>query len=63
MSTIIDRVARDMFEGDSVVRDIKFCYRHGTTAEELADYRSRAMAQIRGGQSTENIELDGSLME
>lgn len=62
MSTIIDRVARDLFDGQEVVRDIKFCYRRETSAEQLADYRSRAIAQIRGGQSRENTELDRHLM-
>lgn len=62
MSTIIDRVARDMFDGETVVRDIKFCFRHDSAAVRLADYRSRAMAQINHGQTHENTELDEHLM-
>lgn len=62
MSNIIDRVARDMFDGDQVVRDIKFYFRPESTAVGLANYRSRAMAQIRHGQTQENIDLDSYLM-
>jgi len=63
MSTIIDRVARDMFEGDRVVRDIKFCYRNGTTGEQLASYRDRVHAQIRAGLAEPDTELDSVLRE
>lgn len=64
MSTVIDRVARDLFEGETVVRDIKFCYRNNSsTGEQLADYRDRVDAQIRSGVARADLELDSVLRE
>lgn len=63
MSTVIDRVAHDLFEGENVVRDIKFCYRPNSSGEQLADYRDRVHAQIRSGIARPDTELDSVLRE
>ena len=61
-SSAVDRAARDLFDTDRQTRNIRF-YVHGDnrSQERLADYRNRAMAQIRSGSSVENKDLDREL--
>lgn len=63
MSNAIDRAEAELFDSPSrQTRNIKYFYRAGTTAEQLADYRNRAASQIRQGVSVENIDLDAHLL-
>jgi hypothetical protein len=65
MTQNIDRAARDLFAGGRTTRNIKYYVQPGArvTGDQLADYRSRAMAQIREGVSRENTELDGAILD
>lgn len=64
MTQNIDRAARDLFAGGRSTRNIKYYFQTGrVTADQLADYRSRAIAQIREGVSKENLELDRLILD
>ncbi len=65
MTQNIDRAARDLFQGEErQTRDIKYFFRVGeNSSDQLADYRTRAMAQIERGISVEDIELDRLILE
>ena len=64
MTQNIDRAARDLFEGGRSTRNIKYYFQQGpNTANQLAGYRSRAIAQIREGLSVENVELDAGILD
>lgn len=63
MTRNIDRAARDLFAGRSM-RNIKYYFRLGeNTADQLADYRQRAWAQISESVSRENLELDSAILD
>lgn len=58
MTQNIDRASRDLFAGRNT-RNIKYYFRDGgNTADQLADYRLRAMAQIGERVSVEDVALD-----
>ena len=64
MTQSIDRAARDLFSRGRATRNIKYYFNQGdNTAAQLADYRSRAMAQIHEGISVENTELDRPILD
>lgn len=65
MTQNIDRAARDLFSNDQrTTRNIKYYFQQGAnTADQLADYRSRALAQVEGRISLEDTELDGSILD
>ena len=64
MSNAIERAVSGLFGSPSRrTRNIKYFYRRGTTAEQLADYRNRAASQIRQGASRENTTLDSYLLD
>ena len=64
MTENVDRAARDLFTGGRHTRNIKYYFQEGhNTGEQLAGYRSRAMAQINERMSVENLELDGALLD
>lgn len=64
MTQNIDRAARDLFSSDRRTRNIKYYFQQGAnTADQLADYRSRALAQIQERVSLENTELDQSILD
>ena len=64
MTPNIDRAARDLFSGGRRTRNVKYYFQDGrNNAEQLADYRSRAWAQINEGISKENVELDRALLD
>ena len=65
MNPIVERAARDLFStGERRTRDIKYFFRAGeNTAAQLADYRSRAIAQIDSGLSVEDLELDAAILD
>ena len=63
MTQNIDRAARDLFAGRST-RNIKYYFGLGAnTGDQLADYRSRALAQINEQVSIENTELDRAILD
>lgn len=65
MNHSIENAARDMFANpDRLTRDVKCFFRSGdNTAEQLADYRNRAMAQIESGISLEDVDLDETILD
>lgn len=64
MTQNIDRAARDLFAAGRVTRNIKYYFQQGAnTADQLADYRSRAMAQITEMVSVENTDLDRLILD
>ncbi|MES2903272.1 MAG: hypothetical protein V4696_03725 [Pseudomonadota bacterium] len=64
MTQNIDRAVRDLFEGGRSTRNIKYYFQQGeNTADQLADYRSRAIAQIQETVSKENLELDSVILD
>jgi hypothetical protein len=63
MAQNIDRAARDLFAEGHRTRNIKYYFVSGNTGEQLADYRSRAIAQIKEGISKENVDLDGPILD
>ena len=64
MTQNIDRAVRDLFEAGRGTRNIKYYFHPGeTTADQLADYRSRALAQITEQVSLENTVLDRCLLD
>lgn len=64
MTQNVARATRDLFEGGRNTRNIKYYFQLGeNTAEQLADYRLRAVAQISEGISKENLELDSIILD
>jgi hypothetical protein len=64
MTQNVDRAVRDLFSGGRNTRNIKYYFPlSGTTGDQLASYRSRAMAQIREGISPENSALDRDILD
>ena len=64
MTQNIDRAARDLLNGGRSTRNVKYYFQQGeNTADQLADYRSRAIAQITEGISKENLELDSIILD
>jgi hypothetical protein len=65
MTQNIDRAVRELFSTEGrQTRNIKYFFRNGeNTADQLADYRLRALHQINHGQSQENVELDSSILD
>lgn len=64
MTQNVDRAARDLFSGGRSTRNIKYYFENGRiTADQLADYRQRAIAQIVNQDSHENVELDAALLD
>ena len=64
MTQNIDRAARDLFAAGRSTRNIKYYFAQGpNTADQLADYRSRAMAQIAEHVSRENTALDRAILD
>jgi hypothetical protein len=64
MTQNIDRAARDLFTGGRSTRNIKYYFQQGgNTADQLADYRSRAFAQIHESVSKENLVLDSAILD
>lgn len=64
MTQNVDRAARDLFSAGRNTRNIKYYFRQeANTADQLADYRSRAIAQIDERVSVENIDLDRLVLD
>lgn len=64
MTQNVDRAVRDLFTGGRNTRNIKYYFSlSGSTADQLASYRSRAIAQIREGISPENSVLDRGILD
>ena len=64
MTQNIDRAARDLFSCERRTRNIKYYFQQtDNTADQLADYRMRAMAQIHEGVSVENTQLDSAILD
>ena len=64
MTPNIDRAARDLYSGARRTRNVKYYFEDGrNNGDQLADYRSRAIAQIQEGISKENVELDRALLD
>lgn len=63
MTQNIDRAVRDLFEGGHRTRNIKYYFRPDNTADQLADYRARAIAQISEGISKEDLDLDSAILD
>lgn len=64
MTRNIDRAARDLFSGGRSTRNIKYYFQDSRiTADCLADYRQRAIAQISDQVSRENVELDRAILD
>lgn len=64
MTQNVDRAARDLFAAGRSTRNIKYYFNMGpNTADQLADYRSRALAQIGENVSVENTELDRAILD
>jgi hypothetical protein len=64
MTPNIDRAARDLFSGGRRTRNVKYYFGvNPCPAEQLADYRNRALVQIAEGHSVENVELDGATLD
>ena len=64
MTQNVDRAARDLFSGGRNTRNIKYYFQDASvTADQLADYRQRAMAQIADQVSRENVELDRAILD
>lgn len=64
MTQNIDRAVRDLFDAGRRTRNIKYYFNQGpNTADQLADYRSRALAQIDKHVSQENVLLDSCLLD
>jgi hypothetical protein len=63
MTQNIDRAARDLFSEGRGTRNIKYYFQQGNTAEQLIDYRTRAIAQIFEGMSVEDVELDSAILD
>ena len=65
MNQNVENATRELFAtSERGTRDIKYFFQTGdNTAEQLADYRNRAVAQIESGMSAEDVELDGSILD
>ena len=64
MTQNVDRAARDLFSGGRSTRNIKYYFQNSQiTADQLADYRQRAIAQIADHVSLENVELDRAILD
>jgi|GEM_PF-3750381 len=65
MTENTERVARDLFSTvGRTTRNIKFYFRRGdNTAEQLSDYRTRAIAQIVNGMADEDVDFDRHLLD
>ena len=64
MTQNIDRATRDLFTGARSTRDIKYNFQQGaSTADQLADYRQRAIRQINDSLSKENLDLDSIILD
>ena len=65
MTQNIENATRDLFaNGERQTRGIKYFFRSGNnTADQLADYRNRAIAQINAGLSVEDTDLDRSILD
>jgi hypothetical protein len=64
MTQNVERAARDLFSEVRDTRNIKYYFQHSRiTADQLADYRQRAMAQISDQVSHENVELDRVILD
>ena len=64
MTQNVDRAVRDLFSEGRRTRNIKYYFQNTcVTADQLADYRSRAIAQIQEGVSKENRELDSAILD
>jgi hypothetical protein len=60
----LERAARDLFTGARSTRNIKHYFQQGTsTADQLADYRQRAIRQINDSLSRENLDLDSIILD
>ena len=64
MTQNIDRAVRDLFSAGRATRNIKYYFAEGrNTGDQLAEYRSRAIAQINEHLAVENTELDRSILD
>ncbi|CAM4370859.1 hypothetical protein NOLU111490_18330 [Novosphingobium lubricantis] len=64
MTRNIDRAVRDLFSEGRSTRNIKYYFQQGdNTADQLADYRQRAIRQISEGISKENRDLDAHILD
>lgn len=64
MTQNIERAVRDLFSGGRSTRNVKYYVQDGPNeSDQLADYRSRALAQISEKISRENVDLDRAILD